>query len=210
MMDLCGKPVIQHVFDRLCHASEIDEVYVATSIDLSDDFVVAYCRAHQIPFFRGALERLLDRFLAFYSQYKPDHIVRITADCPLVDPKLVDHVVREHLRSKADYTSNIFPGRTYPKGLDVEVVSANACDKMLVASPVAHDFATRGLSFIRSHPENFTIHSVTAPSDFSDLRVTLDYEEDYRVIESLYDRLYSVNPCFGFNELISNSQTLRK
>src|SRR3954470_8407931 len=124
LADLGGRPMLRFLLDRLAPLG-VDDIVVATSTEERDDAVADLALAAGRPVVRGSEQDVLDRFVAALDTFPARHVVRITADCPLSDPKLIDAVVARHRETRADYTTNTLP-RTFPKGLDVEVVSADA------------------------------------------------------------------------------------
>jgi len=117
---ILGMPMLLRQIERVKQAKLIEQLLVATSDDKSDDPIEQLCRENDIACFRGSLDDVLDRFYQAAKPYQPDHIVRLTGDCPLIDPQLIDEVVVFCLSGDYDYVSNAFEP-TYPDGLDVEV-----------------------------------------------------------------------------------------
>ncbi|HXN88188.1 MAG TPA: glycosyltransferase family protein, partial [Methylocella sp.] len=126
LKEICGKPMLARQIERVARARLVDLVAVATSEDASDDPIAALCAELGIPSYRGSLADVLGRFQGASERLGPaDHIVRLTGDCPLTDPAIVDACVAVHIANSADYTANGVE-RTYPDGLDVEVMTASA------------------------------------------------------------------------------------
>jgi len=119
---ILGKPMLLLQIERVRRARKIDKLVVATSNDPSDDGIEALCKQHGIDCFRGSLNDVLDRFYRAALTYNPEHIVRLTGDCPLIDPELVDSIIDMHLEGNYDYTSNAIQ-MTFPDGLDVEILT---------------------------------------------------------------------------------------
>ena len=120
LLKLKDKTVLEHVVYRVKKSRLINEIIVATTLGENDDELVNLCKKKNILYFRGSENDVLDRYYQTAQKYKPDHIVRITSDCPVIDPNIIDQVIELHLKSKAGFTSNIFPP-TFPDGLDVEI-----------------------------------------------------------------------------------------
>jgi spore coat polysaccharide biosynthesis protein SpsF len=132
LLDIAGEPMLARVVTRTSRAATVDQVLVATTTDASDDPVVACCQSMGVPFVRGSLHDVLDRYYQAASQSKADVVVRITADCPVIDPLLVDSCVNTLLDGSFDFTCNRLPPpfpRTYPIGLDTEVCTFAALEK---------------------------------------------------------------------------------
>jgi len=149
---------------------------------------------------RGSVRDVLSRFILATEMTGADHVVRVTADCPCIDPDVIDRVVMHHISSQCDYTSNTRP-RTFPHGLDVEVVTATA---LTIADRQGATEAEREhvTPFIRSRPHQFRLGNVEARPDetMPDLRVTLDTAEDYIVLQAIFD--LAPNEDFHAAELV--------
>jgi len=192
LADLVGKPMILRQVERLLRAARLDRLVVATTTDPSDDALAEACAAESLACFRGSLEDVLGRVL--HAAGDADHIVRLTADCPLSDPAVIDLVIETHLEEANDYTSNALE-RSFPDGLDVEVMRREALE---IAAREA------GLSSEREHvtpylygnPERFQIGSVISSKDHSALRWTVDEAEDLEFVRAVYAELYGPNPAF--------------
>ena len=128
--DIAGQPMLAHVVNRTRRAKALDAVVVATTTQPADDAIVRVCQKRGWPYFRGSEEDVLDRYYQAASAFLADVIVRITSDCPLIEPEIIDKVVDEfrHYSPAVDYVSNILT-RTFPQGLDVEVMSFDALKK---------------------------------------------------------------------------------
>jgi spore coat polysaccharide biosynthesis protein SpsF len=192
-----GVPVLEQVVRRLKKCRSLDGVVVATTTDRADGPLASLARKAGAGFFRGSREDVLDRYLGAARKYRFDVVVRITSDCPCVDPCLVDALVKAHLRSGADYTANVVK-LTYPDGYDIEVFSLAALERAgeLAGAGPDREHVT---SFMRGHPELFKIKSLEAPAAYRrpDLRVTLDTPEDYALLCAVYDALYAGDKFFG-------------
>lgn len=185
LMSLGGRPALGVLVDRVKRATSLDEVVVATSTDSSDGVLAEFCAAEKIRCVRGPLRDVLGRYHLAAEVTGADVIVRITADCPLMDPDVVDAIVQrfrdehEHI----DFASNA-DDRTFPNGLDVEVFSRSALNEAArVAGAEDREHVT---DFIRRTRRKVT---VALPVDLHALRYTLDYEDDHRVIASIFDAL---------------------
>jgi len=130
LKDIVGKPMLWHIVDRLKWAKLIDKTIIATSNDQSDKPIIAFARENKIDHYAGSTNDLLDRFYQAARKFKPETLVRITADCPLIDPVIVDRVIKYYLDGEQfDYVSNARPKATYPAGLDVEIYSFEAFER---------------------------------------------------------------------------------
>ena len=199
-----GITVLEQVIRRLKKSKLIDEIIVATTANPEDDLIVGISKKESIKYFRGSEENVLERYYQCAVENKLDIIVRITSDCPCIDWDVVDSIVEEHLRNKADYTSNTLE-RTFPRGLDVEVVSFEAIEKAYCEA--SEDFEKEHVCpyIYATNRENFKIVSVEAPDYLTapDIRITLDTEEDYALLCAVFDYLYPQNRYFRAVDIIN-------
>lgn len=202
MRPLAGEPMIGRQIERLRRAASLDRLVVATSTGGEDDALAVYCEGLGAPVFRGALDDVLGRFAAAVERFGPaDAVVRLTADCPLADPDVVDEVVRTHLADGADYTSNVLPNRTFPKGLDVEAV--RTASLMAAAREAADPYEREHVTpFLYRRPERFRIASVERSPSLAHLWWTVDTPEDYAFVSKVYDALYAANPTFTSEDVL--------
>jgi len=128
MLPLAGKPIFENVYERVLRSKLIDKVIIATTTNKLDDELVKYCQLKGIDVFRGSENDVLDRYYKVASYYKCKNIVRITADCPLVDYKIINTAIRKHKREKNDYTATAYV-ETFPDGLDVDIFTFQALRK---------------------------------------------------------------------------------
>jgi len=192
-----GEPMIGRQVERLRRTRRIDKLMVATSVDPSDDPLAAYCEGLGLAVFRGSLTDVLDRYRAALAAY-PDAqaVVRLTADCPLADPRLIDEVIARHHAVDADYTSNTLGERTFPHGLDTEVIRpavlAEAAER--AQDPYEREHVT---PYIYRRPERYLLAGVSQATSQAELRWTVDYPEDLVFVREVYARLYPSDPAFG-------------
>ncbi len=204
LMNLAGKTPIQWIYERLRFARELDGIVLATSNNRENDPLIEHAREIGLPFFRGVEADLVSRLYHAAKEHKADAIVRVTADCPLVDPKLLDQLVQAFREGEGQYdcVSNVFPS-TYPDGLDLDVISFHSLRKMYseISDPLYREWITTN---IYKHPEVYTIRNVPNPIDVSHLRVTLDYPEDAALIAHIFEVLYRPGETpFGLSDLLA-------
>lgn len=193
---LCGRPMVLRQIERLARARRIDKLVLATSAEPSDDPLAEALTAEGIAVHRGPLDNVLARFAGALEAHPADHVVRLTADCPLTDPEGVDATIALHLESDADYTSNTAETFAFPKGLDVEVVSAPALRRAAAeaATPEEREHVTWGL-YNGDHGYT-TAWLKSANADDGDIRWTVDTPDDYAFATAVYEALYPANPAF--------------
>ena len=187
LMDLAGDTVLARVTERLRRTRSLHRVAVATSIAGADDAVAKECQRLGVEVFRGSESDVLARYSRAGRAFSADAAVRITADCPLIDPEIVDRTVQAFLKQKPDYASNVLV-RTYPRGLDTEVFTLDAIERAdrEATKPYEREHVT---PYLYEHPELFRLHSVTGDKNLANLRWTLDTPEDLEFVRSVYSRL---------------------
>ena len=184
-MRLGTRPVLQLVIDRLRMSQRIDEVLIATTIQPEDLPVVRCALDANARVFCGSEDDVLDRFWQAAKLIRPDNIVRITADCPLIDPDIIDAVIDEHAARGADYTSNTIVA-TWPDGLDVEVMRFTALERAWQQATLLSE-REHVTPYIKNHPEMFAIAQVQRSDDLSHLRWTIDEPADFELIQHIVD-----------------------
>jgi spore coat polysaccharide biosynthesis protein SpsF len=189
LADVGGRSMLAQVVRRTQRASLLDSVLVATTSQSVDDEIVEECRGIGVPFFRGEEQDVLDRYFRTARAHQADVIVRITSDCPLIDPEVVDRVIGIFLDEKPDYASNTLD-RTYPRGLDTEVMTFPC---LHLAWKDAHEAYHREhvTPYIYQNPTLFHLHSVKGKGDYSHYRWTVDTPEDLSFIRAIYARLHN-------------------
>jgi len=188
LMELCTRPLLGHVVERLHHSKRLERIVVATSASPLDDRVESFCRQEGILCYRGREDDVLDRYFMAAKSYAADPVVRVTADCPLIDPVVLDETIDAFLREKCDYASNTID-RTYPDGLDVEVFSNKALEKAWHGARMASE-REHVTPYIWKRPDQFRIYQVKAKRNLSSLRWTVDEPEDMDFAKKVYSRLY--------------------
>ncbi|MDI3549606.1 MAG: spore coat polysaccharide biosynthesis protein SpsF [Methanobacterium sp.] len=206
LMDLpynSGITVLQNVLRRLKRSKFIEEIVVATTTDVPDQEIIEVAKGESVRFFRGNKEDVLERYYFAAKEYGFDIIVRITSDCPCIDPMVIDDVIRKHLNTGSDYTSNTLL-RTYPDGLDVEVFNFDTLHDAYknAKSKSEREHVT---SYIHTTAkESFkTCNVVSSEFDAPDIRITLDTIEDYVLLCTIFDYLYPENEFFSSKDVIN-------
>ncbi|GGK34123.1 spore coat protein [Caldalkalibacillus thermarum] len=198
-----AKPLLEYQIERLNRCKLINTLVVATTTKQSDNPIVELCNQLGVNVFRGSEEDVLQRYYDAACKYKADVVVRLTADCPLIDPEVVDKVISCYLENQEqyDYVSNTLI-RTYPRGLDTEVFSFQALKQ---AHQEAHDpqYREHVTSYLYLHPEKFRLFNVSHPIDYSHHRWTVDTGEDFELIRRIIEHLYPQNAMFKMKETIT-------
>lgn len=201
LADVAGKEMILRQLDRVKRARYIDKLVVATSTDETDDPLVEVLIRENITVFRGSLENVASRFMALVRLNDPLHVVRLTADCPLADPDVIDFVIESHLRSDFSYSSNTLM-RTFPHGLDAEVFRASAFER-LYSLPLSYEEREHVTLGFHASANGFTLQNVRQEFDWSDFRWTVDYQEDLDFVRSVYEKFRLRGFDFTSEELVS-------
>lgn len=196
---LQDRPLVAYMAQRAMRAHLLDEVVVVTSSDPSDDLLETACATVSVPVFRGELDDVLKRYVDAAAAFAADEIVRLTGDCPLIDPSTIDNVIRTRRDTGADYASNIDPP-TFPDGLDVECFTRDALLRanMSAALPSEREHVTL---WMRSATAGLHRANHRAIGDFSALRVTVDYADDLDVVRRLLERL-PADGAFDLSDLL--------
>lgn len=184
--DLAGQPMLARVINRTSRAETIDEVIVATTTLPEDDVIELMCQTRGNHFFRGSSDDVLDRYYQTAMTFGADVVVRITSDCPLIEPEIIDRTVKGFLNcSGADYVSNTLE-RTYPRGLDVEVFSFAVLKQVWEEddNPAWREHVT---PYMRRSPGTFRVFNVSSGVDYSHMRWTVDTQEDLVFVRRIYD-----------------------
>ena len=208
LMNLSGKSVLEHIIDRLNQSKYIDKIIVATSDNDENEPIFDLCDSKNVFCFRGSENDVLDRFYhscVNFNVKSDDILIRITADCPLIDYEIVDKTIKLHIDENNEYTSNTMPC-TYPDGLDCEVFSFAVLTKTWKNANLSSEREHVTL-YIRNHPEIFKLGSLTNDVDYSDLRWTLDEKEDFILINEIYEELYDTNEFFKMGDVFDLLKT---
>lgn len=200
LLPLAGEPMLQQQLNRVLRAQTLDQVVVATSSDPTDDPIAELCADMRIDIYRGDLNDVLARFTGAIAQFSPDVVVRITADCPLMSPAVIDSLVTEFLNSDCDYLSNTLQP-TFPDGVDVEVVRASVLQDLAESSTDGPEREHVTLGVYRQ-PDKYRVRNFAGNHNLSDLRWTVDTPEDLEFVSWVFDQLYLQNPEFELADVV--------
>lgn len=204
LLPILGQPMLLRQIERLRRASRVSRIVVATSSDPSDDPIEAACRTAGVDCFRGDLNDVLDRFYRAASDYGPRHVLRLTGDCPLVDPAIVDGLVEFYSKGGYDYASNTIP-HSFPDGMDAEIFSMAALARAWKEARVPYE-REHVTPYFYGNPELFKLGSYRSPEDLSSVRLTVDRAEDLDRVRSIYERLYPSKPDFSLKDILEASR----
>lgn len=198
--DLCGKPLIWHIINRLKYSKKIDKIILATTQNENDNVLEEWAIENNIPCFRGSENDVLDRYYHSAQKFNVDTIVRITADDPFKDPQIIDDVISLFVGEKLDFAYNNNPP-TFPEGLDTEVFSFDALEKAFNNStdPFEREHVTQ---YFYRNPSIFSQACLKNSIDLSYLRWTIDTQQDWDMAEVVYNKLYPTNENFGMSDIL--------
>jgi len=203
LLDLNGKPLLWHVVRRVKQAENIDHVVLAVPDSSSNDELASFVNKEGWNLFRGSEDDVLSRYYQAATYIKADVIVRITSDCPLVDPKIIDETINRHLAERNDYTAVGIEGG-FPRGLDIEVLNFH-CLKTAYEKAKEKFEREHVTVFIYQNPKLFKILFIEACGILKrpDIRITVDTEEDYLLIKKIYASLYNIDNFFSIQDVIA-------
>ncbi|MCL5255288.1 MAG: glycosyltransferase family protein [Gammaproteobacteria bacterium] len=188
LTEIHGKPMIARVVERTRQAKRVDFVAVATTVDPADDAIETWCRQSETPCYRGSMFDVLDRFYQAAKFFAADVIVRVTADCPVIDPQVIDKTIEAFHANQADFAANRLPppwGRTYPIGLDTEVCSFSALERAWKEASEAHE-REHVMPYLYDVDGRFKVFQINTSPDYGALRWTVDTPEDLKFMQSLF------------------------
>jgi spore coat polysaccharide biosynthesis protein SpsF len=204
LLDIGGEPMLVRVVERTRRAKWIDEVGIATTTEAGDDMVAELCRSRGYPVYRGDQFDVLDRYYRAAQQFQAQVIVRLTADCPVIDPDVVDDTIQAFFDSGAEFAANRLPPprkRTYPIGLDTEVVSFTALERAWkeAAEPYEREHV---MPYFYDQEGRFKIRLVEHEPDYGALRWTVDTMEDLALLREIYSR-FGNRDDFGWKDILA-------
>jgi spore coat polysaccharide biosynthesis protein SpsF len=197
---ILGRPMLERQIERVLRATLIDKLVVATSIHTEDDTIAELCEKIDVPCFRGSLDDVLDRFYRACIPYHPDYVVRLTGDCPLADPSVIDQVIQACQSGGYDYASNTIQP-TFPDGLDVEVCRFTALEDVWQKATMKSQ-REHVTPFFYQNPHLFKLGNVVRETDLSGLRWTVDNAADFALVTAIYEALYPNRSDFSTADVL--------
>jgi len=197
MKKIEGKTILNIMLERLSFSKYYKNVIVATTNNSKDDVIINLCKNLRVKHFRGDEENVLDRYYKCAKHYNINTIVRLTSDCPLIDPFILDEMIDEYRNNGFYIYSNVHP-RTYPDGMDIEIFP-------FIILKIENNRETN--DFVREHVttnifNNYVSTNKEYYSNFSSIRLTLDYEKDFKIIKKIYKNLYKEGECFTLSDIL--------
>ncbi|MFA7227450.1 MAG: glycosyltransferase family protein [Melioribacteraceae bacterium] len=204
LKELSGKPILWHMVDRLSRCKMIDRIVIATTTLSEDDRVEEFCKKNNFSFYRGSSEDVLSRYYESAKLFEAGTVIRITSDCPVIDPDIIDSMMNkyfsENKSGKIDYLSNVMK-RTFPRGLDTEIFSFETLAKAHETARLQYE-REHVTPYIYNHPDKFFTENFENEKDLSFHRWTVDTPEDFRLMEEIYSALYDEKRIFLFEDIL--------
>lgn len=197
---ILSRPMLSLLLERLRKCQHIDNIVILTSEEESDDEIADFCHTENVALFRGSLNNVLNRFTSALKKHPCKHVVRITADCPLIDHRIIDQVIQLHLNDKNDYTNNC-DTPSFPHGLDTEIIKADVLQSIELQQLKPSDKEHVTL-FVRTHNEQFKLGLLKNEIDYSAYRLTVDEKEDLSVVTAVFEALYNKDADFDYLQAI--------
>lgn len=201
LMPILGEPMLARQIERIQRAQRIDALIVATSDGPSDDGIAGLCARLSVDCFRGSLDDVLDRFYqaAAAAAIRPEHVMRLTGDCPLTDPAVLDALMDLHLAGDFDYSSNV-EVRTYPDGLDAEIFTYPLLERAWREASMPDD-REHVTPYMREAVPTERRGNLEDRVDRSNLRWTVDYPQDFEFARRVFEALYPLDPAFDADDV---------
>ena len=207
LKEVLDKSLLSYQLDRLKLVRNVTEVVVATTTNKADDAILQFCKEERVPIFRGSEDNVLERFYLTAKAFDADLIIRISGDCPLIDPSIVDDIIYHYINNfpNYDYVSNTLD-RSFPRGMDTEVFSMQALSEVYqnAQTDAEKEHVT---PYIYQHPELFKLGNFSHSWDFSNYRLTVDTEEDFELIKKILENLYPDHQDFSLDDIITLLKT---
>lgn len=197
-----GIPLLQYQIERMKKSKLIDELVIATTEDAIEEPILNLCAKLGIPIFRGSEKDVLDRYYGASQKYNADVIVRMTSDCPLIDPIIVDQVIQYYLDNEYDYVSNT-QLRTFPRGMDTEVFSRKLLEQAQINAKNEYE-REHVTPYFYENPDKYSIGQlINREKDSSHYRLTVDTEDDFSLISIILKDLYPENQSFDLELILA-------
>lgn len=202
LKEVLQKPLLSYQLERLRRVRNVNDILIATTVNETDQPIVDWCQRESVPFYRGSEEDVLARYYEAAKNHQFDVVVRVTSDCPLIDPHVVERIVQFYLdhHPEYDYVSNTLE-RSYPRGMDTEVFSFQVLERTYREgiTPADREHVT---PYIYRNPDKFRLESLTNEQDLSFHRWTVDTPEDCELVKRLLETLYPQNPEFTMSDAL--------
>ena len=209
LFKILGKEILLQLIDRVIASKLIDKIIIATTLNKDDHKIIDLVKNYhpKVSFFRGDESDVLNRYYQAALEYKNKYktkfdIIRITSDCPLIDPNVIDIHIEKFNQRNVDYLSSRIHKRTWPHGMEMEIFTFKALqqDWTNAKEPFEREHVTPYI--YKSHPDKFKLYEFRYAKDISNYRLTIDYKEDFEFVKTIFEKLYNKNPLFTLDEII--------
>jgi spore coat polysaccharide biosynthesis protein SpsF len=207
--EIMGKPMLAYLIERLKYAKEVDQIVIATSDKENDDRVAEIAKNERVSVYRGSEDDVLSRYIEAAKEFQADVIIRITGDCPLIDPVTVDKAVVEFLNSKVEYLRLNVDDDGYPRGLDTEVFGFDTLlrvQELVMKEERSRDnpYREHVTFYINKYPEEFKVKVHQPPKRLKrNYRLCIDEDKDFNLIKEIYETLYHEDSIIDILDVIS-------
>jgi len=203
LMGVNGRTLLAYQLDRISKSKKLNKVVIATSTLEKDDVIEAFCKDYGVDCYRGSENDVMSRYYECAKKYNPDTVVRMTADCPLIDPEIIDKVVQKFKDNNVDYCANTVPPETskFPDGSDIEVFSMKALERANIE--VQDEHRREHVTFQFWQDKNYTSSQYIQDKDWSKYRITVDYPEDFEVVQYVFNELKNKKIFGNLDEIIN-------
>ena len=203
MKTILGKKILKYQIERVSRSKLLNQIIIATTNKSRDDKIKDFCEENSLLYFRGNEDNVLNRYFECAKKFKTDIIVRLTSDCPLIDPKIIDLVLKKYLINNYDFVANTSPpiDSFYPDGMDVEVFSYKL---LKMANYEANNDSEKEhvTEFFWKKPNIFNLYKCNLKKNLSHYRLTLDYPQDLKLLTEVIKALYIKKPKFNLSDII--------
>ncbi len=209
MKPLAGKEVLWHVWHRVRQCRLIDEIVIATSKGPADQILVDYCKRHGWNVTRGSERDVLERYHQAAVAFAADIVIRVTSDCPLIDPQILTRLIHQFDPQQADYMSNCFPARSFPVGTDCEIMTFAVLER--AQREATSDFDREHVTpYLYTNPDLFRLAGLANAHDQSNVRLTLDTLKDYDLLAAIYERYYQPGEIVSLADAVKYYDEIRR
>jgi spore coat polysaccharide biosynthesis protein SpsF len=203
LMEICGKPVVQHIVERLRFSKLVNQIILAIPDTEENNILEEFALENSVEYYRGSENEVLERVYLAAKENNCDVVTEITADNPLIDPDIIDFTIDKHLSAKSDFSCTYYPFRFLPIGLDASAINFQALEEAFKNAKEAYN-REHVTSYFYENPDIFKVNSVILPKylENPNLRLTLDTDEDFALITKIFEKLYKNGGIFKTKEIL--------
>lgn len=200
---ILGKPMLWHLINRVKKANLVDKIVIATTTNEEDKTIINFAKENGIDYYAGSENDIVDRLYKTAKKFNAEAIVRVTGDCPLIEPRIIDKEIEYYIKNRdgIDYISNVHPRRTYPDGLDTEIYPFKTLERMWkeIKDPFLREWIC---TYIIENSDKFRAANIENEENLSLMRWTVDYKEDLEFVREIYNKLYKHDKVFHMEEIL--------